>query len=121
MYHLMLHEEADVRDRWDSYTKVVDLPPRGSLLVWIDTFFTKPETRMDRTLGRWINFAGALHNTGADLREKISVKVFDVGQSVWCVAPQRHGDFDEFPFWNPQFWSGNPAKSTPLRMDKDCR
>jgi hypothetical protein len=120
MYHLMLHEEAEVRDRWDTFTKIVDLPPRGSLLVWIDTFFTKPETRLDRTLGRWVNFAGALHNTGPNLNKQISVKIFDVGNSAWCTDPQKHGDFDEFPFWDPRFWSGDSAKSKTLRLDERC-
>lgn len=47
LYILTLHpnnEKAEV-NAWG-------FSPRGSLLVWLDNYFTTPETHMDRTLGR---------------------------------------------------------------------
>lgn len=103
-YHLMLHEAAEVRDRWEKFPGFVDLPPRGSLLVWIDSFFTKPATHLDMRAGRWINLAVSAHNTPEKIRERISFLVFRAGESVSQTDPQRHGDFTQCPFWKSNFW-----------------
>jgi len=100
VYHLMLHEQAEVGETLE----YVDLPPRGSLLVWVDNFFSKPKTHLDRRLGRWTNLALAVHNTPKEMQEQIFFKVFALGESTKETNPQRHGEFNEFPFWRETFW-----------------
>lgn len=51
-YNLMLHPESEIGEM---QTKLADLPPRGSLLVWIDNFLSNPVSEQDRTAGRWTN------------------------------------------------------------------
>ena len=54
-YNLMLHPLADLRER----RRAFDTPPRGSLLVWLDSFLADPQTPLDRTMGRWDNIISA--------------------------------------------------------------
>ena len=103
-YHLVLHREAERRERWEKIPRVVDLPPRGSLLVWIDHFLSKPETALDRTLGQWNNLVVALRNTLPELHDRIHVKAFSVGMEVRSTDPQEHGDLATFPFWERPYW-----------------
>jgi hypothetical protein len=51
-YSLSLHPVAEAGE-WQA--RYADLPPRGSLLVWIDNFLTNPVTEQERTFGRWRN------------------------------------------------------------------
>lgn len=112
VFHLVLHHEAEARERWDEIPRVVDLPPRGSLLVWIDNFLSKPETHLDRTVGRWIDMVVTLRNTPIELRNRIHVKSFDVGEEAInacppsrpCYQPQEHSDLAKGPFWDPAYW-----------------
>lgn len=99
MYHLILHPQAEVKERG-----FLDLSPRGSLLVWIDNYFSNPITPLDRTAGRFYNLAQELRFTDADVRERVHLKVFRAGKSMRCWNPQKHGDFGNFPYWDPAFW-----------------
>lgn len=99
VYHLVLHPTAEI-----SETGVADLAPRGSLLVWIDNYFSRPVTPLDRTVGRFFNLMPELARTPHELRHQIHAKVFRVGSSKSETDPQKHGDFGEFPFWLPDFW-----------------
>ncbi len=75
--------------------------PRGSLLEWIDTFYTTPDSSLDRTLGKWMNLAPVMHMF-EPIHDHFHVKVFGVdGDSI----PGSHGDFNQGPFWRPDFWS----------------
>jgi len=111
MYHLTLHQKAEVYERVDTpipFTGVTipyfDIPPRGSLLVWIDDYLSNPEIPLDRTVGRFDNLMVAIHDTPDDLRGRISIKAFGVGNDR--KEPQKHGDFtDGFTFWRPACWS----------------
>ena len=47
-YNLSLHPVAEVGE-----INLADLPPRGSLLVWLDNFLEHPVTEQERTLG-WV-------------------------------------------------------------------
>lgn len=108
-YNVVLHHDAEVRDRWDKFPGFIDLPPRGSLLVWIDNFLSKPQTFLDRTLGRWDNLIPALKDTPEKIRERLHVKAFNVGNKFRETDPQRHEDFKlNHEFWLPSFW--NPEK-----------
>lgn len=99
MYHLILHPRAEVSEKG-----FLDLSPRGSLLVWIDNYFTNPITPLDRMAGRFSNLLPELLYTDENLRDRVHLKVFRVGKPVRCSNPQKHGDFGKFPFWDPNFW-----------------
>ncbi|WP_447970198.1 hypothetical protein [Nitrospira sp. M1] len=112
VYHLMLHELAET-----SETNFGNLPPTGSLLVWIDNFLSTPNTPMDRTSGRFTNFMLSLHTTPDAIRPYISIKRFPGGGSSMGGPrdgiPQNHSDFSgRFRFWNEQCWKV-PTGSTP--------
>ena len=124
VYHLMLHELAET-----SETNYWNLPPTGSLLVWIDNFLSTPNTPMDRTSGRFINFMLSLHATPEEMRPYISIKRFPGGGSGWggvgAGIPKNHSDFSgRFRFWKEECWKP-PAWMTPQEMfdkekEKNC-
>jgi pimeloyl-ACP methyl ester carboxylesterase len=103
MYHLVLHPQAEVRERFDFKIPYFDPPPRGSLLVWVDDFLSAPETPLDRTVGRFENLIVAVHNTPDNLRHRVHIKSYGTGDDV--NAPQEHSDFTtRFNFWKSQCW-----------------
>ncbi|MGQ0552270.1 MAG: hypothetical protein ACT4PU_03535 [Planctomycetota bacterium] len=111
LFHLVLDPDSETRE-----ANVLDLAPRGSLLVWIDDFLANPLTLADRTAGRYENLMPALHHTPAALRSRLFVQYYDDGVSCW---PQKHGDFGEpmpmHRFWDPgAWWRGTlPALNAP--------
>jgi hypothetical protein len=121
MYHLILHPLAEVSEKG-----FLDLSPRGSLLVWIDNYFTNPITPLDRSVGRFFNLLPELNRlsqtqrlnarqqndmTEKSMLERIHLKIFRIGNSMHCQNPQRHGDFGLFPFWDPRFWDPGVPRS----------
>jgi pimeloyl-ACP methyl ester carboxylesterase len=100
-HNLMLHPGAEVRE-WQ--IAIADLPPRGSLLVWIDNFLASPETTLDRTLGTWENAMQAVHVIPTSIRRRVTMKAFGVGGNEW--TPETHGAFATATakFWRPDFW-----------------
>lgn len=111
-YHLLLHPKAEVRERFDPGIPYLDLPPRGSLLAWVDDFLSAPATPLDRTVGRYENLLTAVHNTPDDVRAQIHIKAFGVGKSV--RGPQKHGDFTaRLKFWKPECWWSAGADYPP--------
>ncbi len=106
MYNLCLHPTAEVTE-----AEVYDLPPRGSLLVWIDEFLGEPRTPLDRTLGRWDNILPATYIIPPKLRDRIFIKAFAMTANgartepeTQSPAPQVHGDFSWAAYWDPAFW-----------------
>lgn len=104
IYHLMLHELAET-----SETNYWNLPPTGSLLVWIDNFLSTPNTPMDRTSGRFTNLMLSLHTTPPGIRPYISIKRFPGGGSSWGETPEgipaNHSDLSgRFRFWEKACW-----------------
>ena len=111
-YNLMLHPQSEVREYSEQY---LDLGPRGSLLVWIDSIFSEPNTVSDRTLGRHENIMRCLHVLPEDVieladsnncvRERISLKTFKIGvrDNIANNNPEEHGQFDDCDFWTDQF------------------
>ena len=77
-----------------------DIIPRGSLLEWIDNWYTTPDSVTERRLGKFVNLMQALQ-LFHDVRKQVSVKAFGVEPGS---IPQRHGDFSECPFWREEFW-----------------
>jgi hypothetical protein len=112
MYHLVLHPRAET-----SEPNYFDFAPRGSLLVWIDNFFTDPSTPLGRRVGRFSNLFPELTFTPPNIRGQVHVKVFRVGTPVSCWSPQKHGDFGSFPFWDEKFWcpSVDSGEGSPVR------
>lgn len=99
MYHLLLQDNAEAAEQflWSS------LP--GSLLVWLDGFFARPDSPLDLVAGRYQNLLRVVHlHDKADIRSRVSLKVFNFGASAEETSPQTHGDFDNFPFWKDTFW-----------------
>jgi hypothetical protein len=106
MFNLCLHPTSEVTE-----AEVDDLPPRGSLLVWIDEFLGEPRTPLDRTLGRWDNILPATYIIPPELRDRVFIKAFTMtangAQSdpeTHEPAPQKHGDFTWDPYWEQKFW-----------------
>lgn len=106
-FHLLtLHPLAEV-DEVPAY----DLVPRGSLLEWVDQWYTAPTSHTDRRLGKWNNFLAAIH-LFRDVQKQMTAKAFSaVGED----RPQEHGEFNEVPFWRQPFW--DPAG--PLSYPRD--
>ncbi len=86
-YNLSLHPVAETGE-W--YSEFGDLPPRGSLLVWIDNFLANPVTEQERTMGTWRNLfrSGStgepiIHRfysqDGIHLKDRLHFQAFSVG------------------------------------------
>jgi hypothetical protein len=111
--------------------KFLDLPPRGSLLVWIDDFLSNPVHEQDRTMGRWTNLflkpAGRAKTSAQqilDSSDRVSFYAFNVGsgpktrgnnfqwngtassprvtRSPEITYPKTHGSLSELPYWTPE-------------------
>lgn len=109
-YNLSLHHKAEERERWDLLVPYLDPAMRGSLLTWIDDFFSNPLTPMDKTLGQYVNFLRTEQMySPPNLRSRIHQKEFSVGGRFVETEPQEHGDFGRFPFWEESFY--RPADS----------
>lgn len=124
IYHLMLHELAET-----SETNYWNLPPTGSLLVWIDNFLSTPNTPMDRTSGRFTNLMLSLHTTPEEIRPHISIKRFPGGGSSWGGTregiPANHSDFSgRFRFWEKTCWEipqgNNESEQFHNERNKGC-
>ena len=88
VFNLCLHPIAE---ELESYK--LDIPPRGSLLVWIDNFMSSPETTADRRLGVWENILQATHMIPQRFRGRITLKAFSVGRKAG--GPQTHSELFE--------------------------
>lgn len=106
-YNLTLHPRAEQNEKY------FDLLPRGSLLVWIDTFATKPSTLADLRLGAWNNAIAAWKFIPQEVRSRITLKGFGINDpntntpdSVY-TKPQAHGEFNDIEqkFWDPDYWN----------------
>jgi pimeloyl-ACP methyl ester carboxylesterase len=114
MYHLVLHEQAEVRERWDKLGfGFFDWPSRGSLLVWIDDLFGSGRTTFDRTAGRFTNLMRIVRLTEPEVLKRVSIKAYGTGRCVADTDPQKHGDFgSRLKWWVPECWEPS-AQNTP--------
>jgi pimeloyl-ACP methyl ester carboxylesterase len=106
-YNLTLHPSAEVRE-WQK--ALLDLTPRGSLLVWIDNFLGDPTTTLDRTLGSWENLMQTAHVIPTSVRPQVTLKAFGIGGPArpgTPATPTTHGGFTDkaMRFWCPQVWT----------------
>jgi len=108
-FNLTLHPINDADELNWSY---LDLIPRGSLLEWIDNFYTTPETHLDRTMGKWTNVVQAMNIIPDGVRDRVTIKGFGLGK-IEEFGPQMHGEFDDFSpdlkwkFWDEKFWTAD--------------
>ncbi|MCI5123513.1 MAG: hypothetical protein D3925_03315 [Candidatus Electrothrix sp. AR5] len=110
-YNLMLHPQAETRE-----SNLFGIGPVGSLLVWIDQWFEKPDTVLDRTAGRLTNIGLNAHYIGntlkkagetsqGDVKSRFHLKVFPYRSKMEEEdVPMEHGSFDDFCFWQENFW-----------------
>uniref|UniRef100_UPI0040276BCD hypothetical protein n=1 Tax=Candidatus Wunengus sp. YC63 TaxID=3367699 RepID=UPI0040276BCD len=105
-YNLCLNPIAEVREINPMY---LDIPPRGSLLEWIDNFLSSPQATMDRTLGKWDNIIQSTHIIPEDIRGQVNIKAFIAGPANGNEYqegnPQKHADFTGQEFWKEAFWT----------------
>jgi hypothetical protein len=84
--------------------------PRGSLLIWLDSFFTRPVNLEDLRLGKWSTSISSAGIFPSDVSDCVHLTMFHVGN---LRVPQKHGQFasTEFltPFWRPEFWKPNAS------------
>jgi hypothetical protein len=99
-------------------TNFGDLPPQGSLLVWIDDLFANPATPFDRTLGRWENIVACTYVIPQYVRGRVNIKAFDLRVKFDPPAraratgwtPQKHAQFrGSVRYWEPDFWKPKTA------------
>ncbi|MHC5064785.1 MAG: lipase family protein [Planctomycetota bacterium] len=98
---LTLHPIAEVDE-----CNFLDLVPRGSLLEWIHRWYAPPSNQGDRRLGTWESALQALAIFNP-VQDQVSIKAFGVdGGSM----PQKHGEFNECPFWTREFRDPNSKR-----------
>ena len=117
-YNVTLHPYADIRESTsDTLGPACVLVPRGSLLEWLDAFFTNPSTREDRMLGKWRNAITSPGIFPPDVARQVHLKMFAYGDNS---VPQRHGAFASEKlatrFWMKDFRDPNkPLYTDSLR------
>jgi pimeloyl-ACP methyl ester carboxylesterase len=98
--------------------------PRGSLLEWIDDYFEKARSPFDRRSGKWRNMALGLHIFPEDVRSRVTIKAFGVGDTLdagtrFARHPARHGEIADasLRFWCRDYWAvrriGTPVYALP--------
>ncbi len=117
VYHLALGRKAEVRE-----VNAFDLPPRGSLLVWLDDYLDDPQITEGRTAGRINNLLriAPAPELPDDVRSRIHFKAYGHGKCVKGTHPRRHGAFSSsFRFWKPECWE--PAtRDLPAADGRSC-
>jgi pimeloyl-ACP methyl ester carboxylesterase len=129
-YNVCLHPSAERAEAQPGRVMLADpiyLPlevaPRGSLLVWIDSFLAHPESENDRTLGRWENAVLVADAIPMNILNRMTLKALgrdrgprNVPGSIWYTTdrgfrvvksgglikrdylaePAQHGEFTRF-------------------------
>ncbi|HEV8216476.1 MAG TPA: alpha/beta hydrolase [Gemmatimonadaceae bacterium] len=107
-YDLTLHPLADLREK-----HLFRLAPYGSLLEWIDSYYSRPENDFDRMMGKYNNVVQASFMFPSSIRGRVHIKGFGYNDGSGCGPtknlPYEHGQFNDLsvPFWRPQFWHPN--------------
>lgn len=114
-YHGTLHPYADAGE-WQP--GLLDMVPRGSLLEWVDDYFTSPDTPLDRVSGKWTNIVTAPQIFSPAVRDRVVIKAFGVRDPVDAADPvlwgemHRHTGFSHphFAFWDDETWRLRPLR-----------
>lgn len=105
MYHFVLHPRAEEGEKNPRY---FDLTPRGSLLVWLDNFLSKPLSLQQRTIGRFDNLMKILHDTPKKIQNRIYLRVYSAGNDAEGDNPLTHSDVaGRFKFWEESCLESN--------------
>lgn len=103
VFHLVLNSRDDVRETFNPFGP--ELLPRGSLLVWIDSYFEKQLAWRDRTAGRYVNLLTVIGDTPADFAKQIHVRSYPEELQAVTRNPTTHGSFTKGKFWREEFWT----------------
>lgn len=102
--NLMLNRVAEI-----SEMMFFGLVPSGSLLVWVDEIYERPNHPAGRTIGAEVNVYSALpyitQQLGPYYTSKITFKSFD---RTLGPGPSTHSEFNDGKFWHPTFWQLEP-------------
>lgn len=123
-YNLSLHPISEVGESNPSFpadevtTKKMLLGglglfvPRGSLLVWLDEFFTKPVTLQGRRMGMWRTAVTEVNLFPKEVQKRVHLKMFPAGD---LNVPQKHGAFTSkaMKFWEEGFRTPEKYTSPP--------
>lgn len=84
------------------------LSPHGSLLQWIDDYYSTADTTFGWTMGKLINVVPGLdaQMIPPEVCSRITLTYFGIGSLKNC-GPQKHGDFSNVRYWDEDFWKGN--------------
>lgn len=74
---------------FDPWYFPLEVAPRGSLLVWIDSYFDHPESEGDRTLGRWENAVLVSDAIPKNIVHRITLKAFGRERGRATVVPNE--------------------------------
>lgn len=117
-YNLCLHPYNERTERhmnvdWNPWVNwIVNIPeeiitPQGSLLQWIDDYYSNADTKFGWTLGKLENVLPGMQAAmiPTNIYPRITIKCFGVGSLHDC-GPQEHGNFTQVRFWDTNFWQG---------------
>ena len=107
-YNLSIHTYREL-----SENAFYDFVPRGSLLVWIDQTFGAINSFSDRTAGYWYNIVRAAKNVFKE--PSVMRRVYLTEFAMDGDVPKKHGEFDEFNFWQESFWLGSVTERYQLK------
>lgn len=104
-YNLCVHSRAENEEMLE-----FAVLPQGSVLEWIDIYFSSQVSVDDYTMGRW--WLGMLRfpRLFGDVQSRVVHKAFGISDPVTndrvINMPQSHTDFSspELRFWQPDFW-----------------
>jgi pimeloyl-ACP methyl ester carboxylesterase len=115
-FHLMLHPKAEIRE-----SSAFHIAPEGSLLVWLDQMFEKPDASLDRMAGRYINMGLTVRfieqeamRLDPGLGQRMYFKTFPYVRGGLTNGPMKHGDFGKYEFWDKRFWM--PGENGPYKV-----
>ena len=117
-YNLCIHPNMDKNEMM-----AFGLLPRGSVLRWIDLYFTHPLTSSDHCLGIWYNAIYSMPRLLGKVQKQCVIKVFGIHDpatnTIDIDMPQRHTDFSntKLRFWEPEFWK--LPKTDDNKIDKN--
>lgn len=89
--------------------------PSGSLLEWLDSYFTKPASDMGRIMGKWENLMATQHIIPESIRGRVYLtkqpyRSFETGTDGEPDRPQTHGQMndvlDDYVYWLEESWKG---------------
>ena len=101
--------------------------PSGSLLEWLDIFFTKPAHETSRVMGKWDNTMNSMSVILDDISDRVTLTKleYEGDRSFFSrpTFPQRHGDldghWDTYRFWCEDSWRGDKLEGKRGPGDED--